>query len=89
MYRAPRQLERDDYIRSWWDPKEQGPARRVHTLTETGSDTLKMWTAAFEHDAFFGLYSGASTKERSEPKGVGSIPCVIAGEQGQSVGCLP
>src|SRR5271163_5262116 len=33
VYRALRQLERDGYITSWWDPKEQGPARRVYTLT--------------------------------------------------------
>jgi len=48
VYRALRQLERDGYISSWWDPKEQGPARRIYTLTETGSDALKMWTAALE-----------------------------------------
>ncbi len=36
VYRALRQLERDGYITSWWDPKEQGPARRVYTLTDAG-----------------------------------------------------
>ncbi|MFY9779522.1 MAG: helix-turn-helix transcriptional regulator [Candidatus Baltobacteraceae bacterium] len=68
VYRALRQLERDGYIASWWDPKEQGPARRIYTLTETGSDALKMWTAALEQyrtnlDAFFSLYTGTWTKD--------------------------
>ena len=67
--RALRQLERDGYISSWWDPKEQGPARRIYTLTETGSDALKMWSAALEQyrtnlDAFFSLYTGTWTRDR-------------------------
>jgi PadR family transcriptional regulator PadR len=71
VYRALRQLERDGYITSWWDPKEQGPARRIYTLTETGSDALKMWTAALEQyrtnlDAFFSLYTGTWTKDHAK-----------------------
>ena len=63
VYRALRQLERDGYITSWWDPKEQGPARRVYTLTDAGADALKMWSSALEQyrtnlDAFFSLYTG-------------------------------
>jgi len=73
VYRALRQLERDGYITSWWDPKEQGPARRIYTLTETGSDALKMWTAALEQyrtnlDAFFSLYTGTWTKDAPPKK---------------------
>ncbi|MGP6157873.1 MAG: helix-turn-helix transcriptional regulator [Vulcanimicrobiaceae bacterium] len=69
VYRALRQLERDGYISSWWDPKEQGPARRIYTLTPTGSDALKMWTTALEQyrtnlDAFFSLYTGTWTKDQ-------------------------
>jgi poly-beta-hydroxybutyrate-responsive repressor len=40
VYRALRQLERDGYISSWWDPKEQGPARRMYTLTESGGEAI-------------------------------------------------
>jgi PadR family transcriptional regulator, regulatory protein PadR len=66
-----RQLEREGYISSWWDPKEQGPARRVYTLTDTGNDALKMWGAALEQyrtnlDAFFSLYTGTWIKEKKE-----------------------
>jgi len=68
VYRALRQLERDGYITSWWDPKEQGPARRIYTLTDSGSSALKMWSAALEQyrtnlDAFFSLYTGTWVKE--------------------------
>jgi poly-beta-hydroxybutyrate-responsive repressor len=68
VYRALRQLERDGYITSWWDPKEQGPARRIYTLTDSGSTALKMWSAALEQyrtnlDAFFSLYTGTWVKE--------------------------
>jgi poly-beta-hydroxybutyrate-responsive repressor len=67
VYRALRQLERDGYITSWWDSKEQGPARRVYTLTDSGTDALKMWSAALEQyrtnlDTFFSLYTGAWAK---------------------------
>jgi poly-beta-hydroxybutyrate-responsive repressor len=68
VYRALRQLERDGYITSWWDPKEQGPARRIYTLTDAGSGALKMWSSALEQyrtnlDAFFSLYTGTWHKE--------------------------
>src|ERR1700722_12746986 len=71
VYRALRQLERDGYISSWWDPKEQGPARRIYTLTQAGSDALKLWSAALEQyrsnlDAFFSLYTGAWSKDHPE-----------------------
>ena len=67
VYRALRQLERDGYISSWWDPKDQGPARRVYTLTDSGSAALKMWSAALEQyrtnlDTFFSLYTGTWAK---------------------------
>ncbi|MHB8178886.1 MAG: helix-turn-helix transcriptional regulator [Vulcanimicrobiaceae bacterium] len=61
IYRALRQLERDGYISSWWDSREQGPARRVYTLIESGRLALRMWSAALEQyrthlDAFFAMY---------------------------------
>jgi PadR family transcriptional regulator, regulatory protein PadR len=69
VYRALRQLERDGYISSWWDPKEQGPARRIYTLTDTGLDALKLWSTALEQyrtnlDAFFSLYTGTWVKDQ-------------------------
>ena len=73
VYRALRQLERDGYITSWWDSKEQGPARRVYTLTDAGSNALKMWSSALEQyrtnlDTFFSLYTGTWAKPPSAKK---------------------
>ena len=70
VYRALRQLERDGYITSWWDPKEQGPARRIYTLTPGGKEALALWSSALEQyrtnlDAFFSLYTGTWLKPRS------------------------
>jgi poly-beta-hydroxybutyrate-responsive repressor len=61
VYRALRQLERDGYISSWWDPKEQGPARRFYALTEAGNKALRMWSEALDQyrtnlETFFALY---------------------------------
>jgi PadR family transcriptional regulator PadR len=61
VYRALRQLERDGYISSWWDPKEQGPARRFYALTESGGAALRMWSEVLDQyrtnlETFFALY---------------------------------
>lgn len=71
VYRALRQLERDGYISSCWNPQEQGPARRTYTLTVSGQDALKQWNAALEQyranlDTFFSLYTGTWAKDRSK-----------------------
>jgi len=63
VYRALRQLEAEGYISSWWDPKMQGPARRLYTLTPAGDEALARWCSALSEyrrglDAFFGLYEG-------------------------------
>ncbi len=75
VYRALRQLERDGYISSRWSAQDQGPARRVYTLTGAGTDALKLWSAALEQyrtnlDAFFSLYTGTWVKSRpaSQPE---------------------
>ena len=62
VYRALRQLERDGYISSWWDPKEQGPARRIYTITDSGCAALRQWNGALKQyrlnlDQFFNLYA--------------------------------
>ncbi len=71
VYRALRQLERDGFISSCWDPKEQGPARRVYTLTDAGTDALALWSLALEQyrsnlDSFFNLYTGNWNKSPEE-----------------------
>jgi PadR family transcriptional regulator PadR len=72
VYRLLRQLERDGYITSRWDSKEQGPARRIYKLTEEGSDALKTRSVALDQyrtslDAFFSIYTNTWTKGRPKP----------------------
>ena len=62
IYRALRQLEREGFISSWWDAKDQGPARRMYTVTPSGSDALRVWSVVLEQyrsnlDQFFRLYA--------------------------------
>ena len=64
VYRTLRQLERDGYISSWWDPNASGPARRVYTLTDDGRRALLVWSVALQQyrshlDAFFNFYGAA------------------------------
>ena len=61
MYRALRQLERDGYISSWWNPSGQGPARRLYALSQSGNGALRTWSVALEQyrsnlETFFRLY---------------------------------
>ncbi|HTA39285.1 MAG TPA: helix-turn-helix transcriptional regulator [Candidatus Acidoferrales bacterium] len=73
VYRALRQLERDGYISSWWDPKEQGPARRFYALTDAGDAALRLWSEVLNQyranlETFFALYDArgetASVRQR-------------------------
>lgn len=61
VYRALRGLEREGYIASWWDAKEQGPNRRMYRLTADGTIALGHWHEALgryrrDLDSFFELY---------------------------------
>jgi poly-beta-hydroxybutyrate-responsive repressor len=71
IYRALRQLEREGFISSWWDAKDQGPARRMYTVTPSGSDALRTWSVVLEQyrsnlDQFFRLY--ATGQEEAIPQ---------------------
>lgn len=62
VYRALRQLERDGYISSWWDPRQQGSPRRFYTLTPAGGEALTMWSEILSLyranlETFFALYA--------------------------------
>lgn len=61
VYRTLRQLEREGYITSSWDPQSSGPARRMYTLTDAGEQYLELWSRQLEQyqttlNRFFELY---------------------------------
>jgi poly-beta-hydroxybutyrate-responsive repressor len=63
VYRALRQLEREGKVKSVWDTKTEGPARRVYSLTAAGEEFLKFWASGLDQyrktlDFFFKMYTG-------------------------------
>jgi poly-beta-hydroxybutyrate-responsive repressor len=62
VYRTLRQLEKEGYITSTWDPKASGPARRMYSLSDAGEEYLRLWAGQLEQyqsvlNRFFDLYS--------------------------------
>jgi PadR family transcriptional regulator PadR len=43
LYRTLRQLEKNGYVRSTWDSRAPGPARRMYSLTRDGARHLHEW----------------------------------------------
>jgi poly-beta-hydroxybutyrate-responsive repressor len=41
LYRYLRAMEREEFVSSWWEPSQSGPARRTYVLTEWGQQALK------------------------------------------------
>jgi PadR family transcriptional regulator, regulatory protein PadR len=72
LYRTLRQMEKDGYLESTWEPGPTGPARRVYTITDTGHvwlDSSATMLNAYRQtiDRFFGLYGAASGGTRHQP----------------------
>jgi len=45
MYRALRSMDEDGLVRSWWEPSQSGPARRLYVITDEGRAALNAWIA--------------------------------------------
>ena len=63
VYRMLRRLEAGGYIRSHWSAEDQGPAKRVYELTESGAGALVAWAGALGEyraslEKFFHVYHG-------------------------------
>jgi PadR family transcriptional regulator PadR len=62
VYRTLRQLEKEGYITSTWDPQEAGAARRMYTLTDSGQEYLQIWSRQLAQyqtvlNRFFDIYT--------------------------------
>jgi poly-beta-hydroxybutyrate-responsive repressor len=74
LYRTLRQMEKDGFLESTWEPGPTGPARRVYTITDAGriwldSSAAMLNTYRETIDRFFGLYAtdtGASGRQPVE-----------------------
>lgn len=75
LYRTLRQMEKDGFLESTWEPGPTGPARRVYTITDAGHTWLESSATMLNAyrqtiDRFFGLYGtgpGASRDQPNEP----------------------
>jgi DNA-binding PadR family transcriptional regulator len=43
LYKTLRRLETNGYVTSDWDMQQPGPARRVYSLTKSGTHHLQQW----------------------------------------------
>jgi len=62
VYRTLRQMEKDGVVSSRWDTSEDGPARRVYSITEAGESYLRFWAESLDQyqkmmNTFFRLYT--------------------------------
>lgn len=74
LYRTLRQMERDGFLESTWEPGPTGPARRVYTITDTGDAWLTTSAAMLDAyrdtiNRFFGLYDAGPGAKRRQSDG--------------------
>jgi PadR family transcriptional regulator len=43
IYRHLRQMEKDNLLKSEWETKEAGAAKRIYTITDEGKEVLQLW----------------------------------------------
>ena len=72
LYRTLRQMEKDGFLQSTWEPGPTGPARRVYTITDAGhvwldSSATMLNTYRETIDRFFGLYDAGPGATRHQP----------------------
>ncbi len=67
LYRTLRQMEKTGLISSLWDTSSDGPARRIYSLTKTGSLFLNNWITMLDmHKAALNSFIKVAEKV-SEP----------------------
>jgi poly-beta-hydroxybutyrate-responsive repressor len=62
FYRTLRKLEKDALITSEWETSDEGPARRVYSITNLGEEYLNLWANSMEKtqemlNSFMKIYS--------------------------------
>lgn len=71
FYRTLRQMEKDGIVSSCWDTSENGPARRVYSITAAGEAYLKFWAESLDQyqkmmNTFFSLYTSRPTRKQEK-----------------------
>ena len=68
MYRTLRRLEVHGYVKSEWDAKSSGPARRVYLLTTDGKRHLAEWAQVLDNLSKSMTKFVGKTRKGSTPK---------------------
>lgn len=73
FYRILRQMEKDGMVSSSWDTSQNGPARRIYSITDAGETYLKYWADSLDRyqnmmDTFFRLYTRTSRPDQEDKK---------------------
>lgn len=50
IYRNLRRMEKDGLVKSHWDTKGSGPAKRNYTITADGEDPLDSWVVTIKRN---------------------------------------
>jgi PadR family transcriptional regulator PadR len=71
LYRTLRQMEKDGFLESTWEPGPTGPARRVYTITDAGHAWLDSSAAMLDAyrqtiDRFLDLYGNGAGADRPD-----------------------
>ena len=87
VYRNLRRMEKEGLVRSEWDTKGNGPAKRYYKLTADGEDLLYSWVLTVRKNKnilenFLELYTEQmAAQEGCEPCGTGGPCCVPRREE--------
>ena len=66
IYRTLRLLESEGFIKSKWETTEPGPAKKIYSITEDGSEMLSSWIAEIkERKKTFELFLERYKKNKS------------------------
>ena len=71
LYRTLRQMEKDGFLESTWEPGPTGPARRVYTITDAGHNWLDSSATMLDAyrqtiDRFLDLYGAGPGANRPD-----------------------
>jgi poly-beta-hydroxybutyrate-responsive repressor len=74
LYRTLRQMEKDGFLESTWEPGPTGPARRVYSITDAGhawldSSATMLDTYRQTIDRFLDLYGARTGATPADPGG--------------------
>ncbi|MBC7246746.1 MAG: helix-turn-helix transcriptional regulator [Actinobacteria bacterium] len=74
VYRALREMERSQLLRSRWEEGEEGPARRIYSITPRGEERLEAWLDALRErvdmlSGFISLCDSAGGGRKGRRKG--------------------